>query len=409
MIQKSWDLEKDLEAIRREFPILEHCTYLISNSLGAAPRKIHEELDRYYSLWVEEGVSAWEKEWWDLSRNVGNRVAMLIGAGEDEVTMMTNATHCHWVALSTKFLAKTEKRKKIIMTDHDFPSTIYSASRISKFMGWEIDLIQSHGRPYINVENILKRIDENTLFVAISHVLFKSAYIQNISRITAQAHRVGALTLIDGYHAPGTIPVDVKQLDVDFYIGGCLKWLCGGPGNAFLYVRPELESSLKPQLTGWFAHRTPFSFSQEMEYTKGSYKFMSGTPPVPCLYTALAGLEIIKNIGISKIRRKSVSQTNMIINKAIEREFRIFTPEEDNFRGGAVSINLPHAFQVKQALGKKRIKVDFRKGNNEPDVIRVGPHFYTKNREIDNLFREIDKIYSSGEFKKFPDEIKHVT
>jgi len=409
MIQKSWDLEKDLETIRREFPILEHCTYLISNSLGAAPRKTHEELDRYYSLWVEEGVSAWENEWWDLSRNVGNRVAILIGAGEDEVTMMTNATQCHWVALSTKFLAENEKRKKIIMTDHDFPSTIYSVSRISKFMGWEIDLIQSHGRPCINVENILKRIDENTLFVAISHVFFKSAYIQNISQITAKAHRVGALTLIDGYHAPGTIPVDVKQLDVDFYIGGCLKWLCGGPGNAFLYVRPELASSLKPQLTGWFAHRTPFSFSQEMEYTKGSYKFMSGTPPVPCLYTALAGLDIIKDIGISKIRRKSISQTNMIINKAMEREFRIFTPKEDNLRGGAVSINLPHAFQVKQALAKKKIKVDFRKGNNEPDVIRVGPHFYTNNKEIDNLFEQIDEIYSSGEFKKFPYKIKHIT
>jgi kynureninase len=221
---------------------------------------------------------------------------------------------------------------------------------------------------------------------------------------------VGALTLIDGYHAPGIIPVNVKQLGVDFYIGGCLKWLCGGPGNAFLYVRPELSENLQPQLTGWFAHREPFLFAQEMEYARGGQKFMSGTPPVPCLYTARAGLDIIKKIGIPGIRDKSLSLTELIIKKAKERGYRLFTPEENNLRGGSVSISLPHAFPVKQALEKRDVKVDFRKGDDkEPDVIRVGPHFYTKAEEIDILFREIDAIYDSGEFKKFPEEIKHVT
>jgi len=404
------DLKKDLALIRKEFPILERCVYLISNSLGAVPEKALENLKKFYQMWAEEGVSAWQKEWWDLSREVGNQVAYFLGAREDEVTMASNATHCHWVVLSTKFLAQDERRKKIVMTDHDFPSMVYAVSKISDFRGWKLEIVKSNGNPAINVEDILKRIDEETLFVATSHVYFKSAYIQNIKQISARAREVGALTLIDGYHAPGIIPVDVKQLDVDFYIGGCLKWLCGGPGNAFLYVRPELSENLQPQLTGWFAHRDPFLFVQEMEYARGGQKFMSGTPPVPCLYTASAGLDVLRKIGIPGIRNKSLSLTEVIINKAKERGYRLFTPEENNLRGGSVSISLPHVFPVKQALEKRDVKVDFRKGQNkEPDVIRVGPHFYTKDEEIDILFKEIDAIYASGEFKKFPEEIKHVT
>ncbi len=404
------DLKKDLALIRKEFPILERCVYLISNSLGAVPEKALENLQKFYQMWAEEGVSAWQKEWWDLSREVGNQVAYFLGAREDEVTMAPNATHCHWVVLSTKFLAQDERRKKIVMTEHDFPSMLYAVSKISDFRGWKLEIVKSNGKPAINVEDILKRIDEETLFVATSHVYFKSAYIQNIKQISARAREVGALTLIDGYHAPGIIPVDVKQLDVDFYIGGCLKWLCGGPGNAFLYVRPELSENLQPQLTGWFAHREPFLFVQEMEYAEGGQKFMSGTPPVPCLYTASAGLDVLKKIGIPGIRDKSLSLTELIIKKAKEREYRLFTPEENNLRGGSVSISLPHVFPVKQALEKRDVKVDFRKGQDkEPDVIRVGPHFYTKYEEIDILFKEIDAIYALGEFKKYPKQIKHVT
>jgi len=405
-----WDLNRDLDSIRNEFPILARSVYLISNSLGAVPRQALMRLKNYYQLWAEDGVGAWEKEWWDLSRRVGNQVASLIGAGKDEVTMMTNATVSHWVALSTRFSSQKGKRNKIIMTDHDFPSILYAVSKIAQCMGWELEAIKSHGQPGIDVNDIVKNIDEKTLFIATSHVYFKSAYVQDISKIAARARQMGALTLIDGYHAPGTLPVDVKQLDVDFYIGGCLKWLCGGPGNAFLYVRPELTSNLKPQLTGWFAHQHPFLFAQKMEYVQSSYRFMSGTPPVPCLYTALAGLDIIKKIGISRIRQKSLHQTGLIIKKARERGFSLFTPEENSFRGGAVSIGFPHAFPVKQALEKRGIKVDFRKGGDqEPDVIRVGPHLYTKDEEINILFREVDEILTSGEYKKFPQEIKKIT
>jgi len=407
------DLNRDLDFIRKEFPILEQCIYLISNSLGAVPRKAKDYLEGFYSMWAEEGVTAWEREWWDISRKVGNQVASLLGAGRDEVTMAANATLCHWIALSTQFNAAQKgknKRNRVIMTEHDFPSVLYAVKRISDFTGWEIEVIESHGQPGIDAEAVLQKIDERTLIVATSHVYFKSAYIQDIKRLASKAREAEVLTLIDGYHAPGVIPVDVKQLNVDFYIGGCLKWLCGGPGNAFLYVRPELADKLEPYLTGWFAHREPFHFSQDMNYTQGSYRFMSGTPPIPCLYAARAGLEIVQEIGVSEIRKKSLALTKLILDEVQKRDFHLFTPTEENHRAGAVSFGLPHAFAVKQALAQRNVKVDFRKGEGkEPDILRIGPHFYTKQEEIEILFREIEAIYKSGEYKKFPEDIRHVT
>ncbi|MFC2164748.1 aminotransferase class V-fold PLP-dependent enzyme [Acidobacteriota bacterium] len=410
MTKTEWDLRKDLEVLRHEFPVLNKCVYLISNSLGAVPKKAREYLLHYYSLWATEGVSAWKKEWWDLARKTGNQIATLLSADQDEITMMPHATHSHWVALSTKFKSTDRKRTKVVITDNDFPSSMYAVRSVSRQMGWEVDTVECGKTTFLDVEDILERIDERTLFVATSHVYFKSAQVQDIAAIATKARRVGALTLIDGYHAPGCYPVELKALNVDFYVGGCLKWLCGGPGTAFLYVRPELASTLEPGLTGWFAHRSPFTFSEEMEFTSGSYRFMSGTPPVPCLYTALAGLEAIEGIGIKQIREKSTHQTNLIIRRAKERNFMLFTPEKSAARGGAVSVSLPHAFQVKQALEAKGVKVDFRKGKvNEPDVIRIGPHFYTKDEEIEILFDEIDMLYKSEEYKKFSDTINHVT
>jgi kynureninase len=296
------------------------------------------------------------------------------------------------------------------MTDHDFPSMIYAVSKICEFMNWDIDIVESLGNFGIDVGNILKKVDDKTLFVATSHVYFKSAYVQDIAQIVAHARRAGALTLIDGYHAPGTLPVDVKALGVDFYVGGCLKWLCGGPGNAFLYVRPELRESLQPRLTGWFAHKVPFMFSSSMVYADDSYKFMSGTPPISSLYTALAGLDIIENITVPQIRTKSLSQTKKIMQMAKERDYRIYTPFNDHLRGGAVSVGVPHAYQMKQALEQRGVKVDFRKGKSkEADVIRVGPHFYTKDEEIHLLFDHMDSILSSGDFEGFPESSETVT
>ncbi|MFQ6037147.1 MAG: aminotransferase class V-fold PLP-dependent enzyme [Candidatus Aminicenantales bacterium] len=399
MSQPTWSLEKDLEAIRKNFPILGKGTYLISNSLGAMPRQAEEALEHYMRLWREKGVAAWEEEWWDLSRDVAGRVAEIIGAGPEDVTMMPSATQAHWVVLSTQFSRKPGKRRRVVATDQDFPSILYGLSRICEFMGWDLEVVPSRGGFGVDVQDVLGRTDEQTLFVCTSHVHFRSAFIQDVAQIARKAHEVGALTVIDGYHAPGTLPVDVRALGVDFYIGGCLKWLCGGPGSAFLYVRPDLRRTLEPGLTGWLAHPKPFDFSLEMAYTEGSYRFMSGTPPIPSLYTARAGLEAIQKVGISQIRKKSLEQTGRIISKARERGFAVHTPQSEEARGGAVSVEVPHAHRVSSVLLNRGVWVDFRKGRSgESDVIRVGPHFYTRNEEIESLFAHIDEILEAEDF-----------
>jgi len=402
--------ENDFTSIREQFPVLKNCVYLISNSLGAVPRKVKAGLEHYYNLWSKQGVNAWKKEWWDLSKTISTKIQELLKAEKDSITMTSNATISHWMALSTQFNNKDDKRNRIIMTDLDFPSSIYAVSKIAESMGWKLEIIKSKKPSYLETEKITERIDDTTLFVATSHVCFKSSFIQDIQSIAEKASQVGAKTIIDGYHAPGIIPVHLKKAGIDFYIGGCLKWLCGGPGNAFLYVNPELAEKIQPSLTGWMAHENPFKFDLDLKYTSGSYRFMSGTPPIACLYTAAAGLDIIKNIGIKNIRDKSTSMTQWIINKAKERNFSIHSPLKKELRGGAVSINLPYAFQVKQALDQKKILVDFRKGRTDnEDVIRIGPHFYNKKGEVDVLFEQIDDIYSSGYYRKFSKTISHVT
>jgi kynureninase len=403
-----WDLTKDLSAIRKNFPILDRYTYLISNSLGAVPSQAAEDLKRFYSLWADEGVSAWSLEWWDLAARLSEDLAGFLGADKGTVSMTGSATQSHWVALSTQFRNPDGHRNKIVMTAHDFPSTLYAVSRISQFMGWEVDVVPSRGEG-VDMEELLGRIDQRTLFVAVSHVFFKTGYVLDIALTAEKAARMGAQTIIDGYHGPGTLPVRLKESGVDIYVGGCLKWLCGGPGNAFIYVNPD-KGILDPMLTGWFAHKTPFAFDQNMEFAEGSFRFMSGTPPIPSFYAAGAGLRIIKDIGIEAIRRKSTAQTRLIIEKADDLGFDIFSPRKNELRGGAVSLSLPHAYQVKQNLEDKKYKLDFRKGKpGDPGVIRVAPHFYTKNEEIIRLFSDIADILESESYRDYPDHFSTVT
>jgi kynureninase len=405
-----WNLDRNLASIRREFPVVGRCVYLISNSLGAMPRKARQGLERFLSLWDREGVTAWQKEWWDLGRRVGDKVARLIGAGPGQVTMMTHATQAHWVALSTRFLwPARSRRRRVVLSGEDFPSSLYVVESVCRMMNWE-PVVVSGASSGLDAEPLLRAIDDRTLFVATSHVHFKTSTVQNIGAICRRARAVGALSLIDGYHAPGAIPVNVKKLDADFYIGGCLKWLCGGPGAAFLFVRPEIAAVARPVLTGWAAHRQPFLFHLKMDYANKSRRFQSGTPAVPSLYAAQAGLDIIKEIGLAQIRRKSLRLTEQIIVRAEERRFPLLTPREHSRRGGHVAFHIPHAFQIKQALEAQGIKVDYRKGKaGEADLLRAGPHFYNKEEEVDVLFREMDRLLSSGAYKKYPFSFRSVT
>lgn len=395
-----WRLDEDLKKIREEFPILGRSVYLISNSLGAVPRAARSEIQKFLDLWEREGVSAWETAWWDLGVEVGDLASGVIGAPRGAVTMMTNATQAHWTALSTRFLPRTRgAKRRVLLSDQDFPSVIYAVREICRVMGWEPVVVSSRGAAF-DPGPVLEAIDERTLIVAVSHVHFKSAFIQDIGSICLRAKKFGAMTLIDGYHAPGVLPVDVVGLGADFYVGGCLKWLCGGPGTAFLYVRPGLARRARPALTGWAAHRKPFLFGLEMSWAGNNRRFQSGTPPIPCLYTARAGLEAILRVGLRPIRKKSLRLTERIILRAEERGFPLLTPRREECRAGHVSFHVPDAGSVNRALEARGVKTDHREGGRgEPDMLRVGPHFYNSEEEVDALFEELDDILRRGRRK----------
>lgn len=280
-----------LARYRERFPILSLSNYLISNSLGAVPAAVSTSLQGYYEAWATRGVRAWEDSWWTLVSDLGDLVAPLIGAWNGEVVFQPNVTLTHAVVFSAFSFSTT--RNKILTDAMHFPSILYLIDEQRKNLA-DVDVIPSLDGITVDTDRLLDRIDERTAIVNVSHVLFKSAYIHDIAAIAAKARRVGAITVIDGYQAVGTIPVDVRALGVDVYIGGCLKWLCGGPGAAFLWVDPDLRGRLEPKLTGWMAHERPFAFEPAPARRQDAWRLLHGTPSIPALYAARPGLQIIR-------------------------------------------------------------------------------------------------------------------
>lgn len=371
---------------RDEFPILKKSTYLISNSLGAMPQGVYKRMHEYADAWANLGVKAWQESWWELSLTTGNLMAPLIGAGQNEITMHPNVSLIQSIIISSfKFEGK---RNKVIYTDLEFPSDMYVYQKLAKSKGAKIQIIKSEDGFTPPTEKLIEAIDENTLLVPVSHVLFRNAYKMDIKSIVEKAHSVGALVVLDAYHSVGTVEVDVNELGVDILMGGVLKWLCGGPGGAFLWVKQELREKLEPEVTGWLAHINPFAFEKEMKYTNSAYRFMNGTPTIPSFYAAQEGPKIINKIGIDKIRNKSIHQTGIIIKKAESAGYKINTPKDPNLRGGTVSIDMPNSFEISKKLSNKNIMIDFRPGTG----IRIAPHFYNTDEEIDILFDAIKEI-----------------
>ena len=250
-----------LLAYRERFPILERTNYLISNSLGAVPAKVGPSLQSYFETWATRGVRAWEEGWWTMAADTGDLVAPLIGANAGEVVFQPNVTIAHAALFSA--IDYGGKRDTIVTDAMHFPSILYLIGQ-QRRLGANVTIVPSDDGISVDTGRIIEAIDEKTAFVNLSHVLFKSAYIHDIAAIAEQARRMEAITIIDGYQAVGTIPVDVRAAGIDAYVGGCLKWLCGGPGNAFVWVRPDLRRQLEPKLTGWMTHQRPFAFEPEL-------------------------------------------------------------------------------------------------------------------------------------------------
>ncbi|MGH9670370.1 MAG: aminotransferase class V-fold PLP-dependent enzyme [Terriglobales bacterium] len=374
---------------RSEFPILERTVYMISNSLGAMPRGVERALAGYTEAWRTRGVRAWEESWWMLAREVGDQVGALMNAPPDSVSIHQNVTTCEAVVASC--FDFSGRRNKVVYDDLNFPGVMYFWEA-QRRRGARVHMVKTDDGVHVPTERMLEAIDEETLVVPISHVIFRSAYIQDAKAIIERAHQVGAHVVLDTFQSLGTVPVDVQALNPDFVTGGVLKWLCGGSGVAYLYVRPDLAPKLQPTLTGWFAHQEPFAFETgPIRYTDGPYRFSTGTSNIPALYAAQPGLKIIQEVGIANIRRKSERQTARLIELADRHGWRVNTPREPAQRGGTVSIDMPSAQEVCAELLKRDILVDYRPKAG----VRMSPHFYNKDEELDLAIGAVEEILSS--------------
>lgn len=384
-----------LLAFRSEFPILERSTYLVSNSLGAMPRAARTRLAEYADEWETLGVRAWAKSWWDMPVRIGNEIAPLIGAAEGEVAMTPNVTTAHAAVLSA--LDYAPPRDTIVMTALDFPSVRYVFDALATRLGARIVTVPSDDGVAIDTERLLQAIDERTRLVAISHVLFRSAYIMDVDAICRRAHEVGALVMLDAFHAVGVVPVDVKRTGADFLTGGVLKWLCGGPGGGFLYVAPEVSARVRPAFTGWQAHARPFAFDDEMQYASGAWRWLNGTPSIPSLFAAIEGPRLVRRAGVEAIRAKSMRQTARVVALADDRGYRVTAPRDPARRGGTVAIDVPNAYGVSQALLAHDVIVDYRPNAG----VRIAPHFYTTDEEIERALLMMDDILRTGAWREF--------
>jgi kynureninase len=392
-----------LLSFRAEFPILSRTNYLVSNSLGAMPRGVPDRLAEYVDQWAELGVKAWAAGWWEMPITVGNEIAPLIGAAAGEVAMLPNVTITQTAVITA--LEYTAPRNRIVMTALDFPSVRYVYEGLARRLGAEIVVVPTRDGLGVDLDELLAAIDERTRLVAISHVLFKSASIVDVEAVCRRAREAGALVSLDGFHAVGVIPVDVKALGVDFYAGGVLKWLCGGPGGCFLYVAPELASRLEPAFTGWQAHEHPFAFETPMAYADGGWRWLNGTPSIPSLFAAIEGPRIVRRAGIERIREKSMRQTQRLIDLADARGYKVMAPREPGRRGGTVAFDVPHAYEIAQLLLARGVVVDYRPGAG----IRLAPHFYTDDSELEQAVSVIDDGLATGAWKQFAGKRATVT
>lgn len=374
---------------RPEFPILERTTYMISNSLGAMPKGVYGSVQQYCDEWATRGVRAWEEEWWMMAREVGDAIGSIMNAPAGSVSVHLNVTSCQAVVASC--FDFSGPRNKVVYSDLNFPSIMYFWEG-QRSRGARVHMVKTDDGIHVPTERMLDAIDEETLLVPMSHVVFRSAYIQDAKAIVEKAHRVGAHVVLDCFQSLGSVPVDVQALNVDFAVGGVLKWLCGGPGTSYLYVRPDLGKKLEPKLTGWFAHENPFAFEVgAMKYGEPPLRFMQGTSNVPGFFTAMPGLKIIREAGVENIRAKSKKMTARLIELADQRGWRVNAPRDPERRGGTVAIAMPNSREVCSELLRRDVLVDFRPNAG----VRFSPHFYNTMEEIERAIATVDEILST--------------
>ncbi len=363
-----------LLAWRAEFPILDNKVYLVNHSLGAMPRGVRDALQAYADRWSEDGIGAWET-WFPMVKASGDRIGRLMNAQPGSILMHTNVSTLQSILASC--FDFSGRKNGVVYEAMNF-TTVHYLWQAQSRLGARIRLVESPDGIHVPTERVLEAIDDDTLVVPISHVLFQSNYLQDAKAIVEKAHKHGAYVVLDTYQSLGIVPVDVQALDVDFVVGGSVKWLCGGPGAAYLYVRPDLVSRFEPRQTGWLSHKAPFAFRLDMEYADDVMRFLGGSPGISSLYAASEGHRIIGEVGVENIRAKSLRQTTLLMALAEEAGFTIKNPRDDARRGGTVCLDFPGSKEASVELLRRGFQHDHRPACG----IRVSPHFYNSDDEV---------------------------
>jgi kynureninase len=374
----------DLLARRDDYPILGRTTYLINNSLGAMHRETRKRLQDYADLWDTEGVVAWNT-WFPEMTYVANLVGATIGAPPG-TTVLRQSVADAIVAVASCFDLR-ERRNRVVTTAADWPGTHYFWTEHCARYGGELVVVPLEPDAVtIDVDRLVAAIDDRTLLVSVSLVQFRTSALLDITPVVEAAHRHGALVLLDAYQGAGTVPLDVSAEQVDFCVGGSVKFLCGGPGNGWLYVRPDLAETLRPAAVGWISHEKPFEFDwAQIRYAPGVMRFAGGTPNVPAAYAAAPGYQAIVDIGVQRIRERSMSLTQPLLEGALERGFTVRSPHDAARRGGHVTIDPGDGERVHDELIRRKFVVDYRPGSG----LRAAPHFYNTDDECTALLDEM--------------------
>jgi kynureninase len=374
---------------RKQFPALEECVHLISHSLGCVPAQAKDDLGEFFDLWRTKSITAWS-DWLPEVDRAAERIGKIISAPDGTVIMNQNVSTI--MAVVASCFDYTPARNKVVYEALQFPTVSY-VWQAEQRRGAQCVLVPSKDGLTIDTQAMCDAIDEHTLLVPISHVVYSSAYIQDVKRIVAKAKSVGAHVILDCYQSIGTLPVDVVDLGVAFACGGSVKYLCGGAGAAWLYVRKDLIEQFAPRVTGWFGNEAPFAFTMpEQTYADNVWRYMGGTPAVAALYQSRAGQRIVGEIGARKIRDKSTVMTQKCIDWVDELGMKLQSPRAAEHRGGSIVFDFVGSADVCRELNRRKFFCDHRPGAG----IRIAPHFYTKAEEIELFFGELKKIRSGA-------------
>ncbi len=370
---------------REQFPILETATYLVSHSMGAAPLGAKTALESYWNDWATDGPEAWER-WLPDIAVIADGIGSLIGAPAGSVFLGPNVSVMQ-AALATSLDFRGE-RNEVVYEALQFPSLTYVWTEWERF-GAKIRVVGSDDARTIPTERIIAAITERTRIAVLSHAYYVSGAIADVRAIQAHCGQVGALLCVDAYQTTGTYPYDVTEWDLDIVTGGSHKWLLGGPGCGWIYVKPALLEQFRPAVTGWMAHASPFAFEDApIRYAPSMYRFGTGTPTIPGYLVAKPGHDLIRSVGIPRIREHNVRLTSKLAAMALERKLTVNSPLEPSQRTGWIGIDFDGSERVCHQLIAERVFVDYRPGCG----IRVSPHFYTTDEEIDRFFAVLDRL-----------------